>query len=145
MICYASRTLTKPERNYCVTRKELLAVVTFLKHFRQYLIGRQFTIRTDHGALTWLKNFKTPEGQMARWLKKLQDYQFTIIHKPGRRHNNADALSWLPCQQCGRTSHTSEESISTISATGLTGGYSNQEMRDLQLNDECIGQLLLAK
>ena len=54
-ICYASRTLTKPERNYCVTRKELLAVVTFLKHFRQYLIGRQFTIRTDHGALTWLK------------------------------------------------------------------------------------------
>ena len=63
-ICYASRTLTKPERNYCMTRKELLAVVTFLKHFRQYLIGRQFTIRTDHGALTWLRILKLLRG---RW------------------------------------------------------------------------------
>lgn len=44
--------LTKPERNYCVTHKELLAVVTFLGHFRRYLIGVPFTIRTDHGALT---------------------------------------------------------------------------------------------
>ena len=145
VICYASRILTKPERNYCVTRKELLAVVTFLKHFRQYLIGRQFTIRTDHGALTWLRNFKAPEGQMARWLEKLQDYQFTITHRPGRKHNNADALSRLPCQQCGRTWHTLEKPISTISTTGVTGGYSNQEMRDLQLNDASIGQLLLAK
>ena len=61
-ICYASQTLTKPECNYCVTWKELLAVVTFLKHFHQYIIGRQFTIRMDHGALTWLRNFKAPEA-----------------------------------------------------------------------------------
>ena len=65
--------------------------------------------------------------------------------RPVHKHNNADALSRLPCQQCGRTSHTLEQTITTISATGLTGGYSNQEMRDLQLNDEGIGRLLLAK
>ena len=145
VICYASRTLSKPERNYCVTRKELLAVVTFLKRFRQYLIGHHFTIRTDHGALTWLRNFKTPEGQIARWLEKLQDYQFTIVHRPGRQHNNADALSRFPCQQCGRTSHVFNQPIATISATGMTAGYSSQELRNLQLNDECLGQLLLAR
>ena len=72
-------------------RKELLAVVTFLKHFHQYLIGRHFTIQTDCGALTWLQNFKTPEGQLTRWLEKLQDYQFMIVHRPGRKHN-ADAM-----------------------------------------------------
>ena len=42
------RLLTKPERNYCVTRKELLAVVTFVTHFRTYLLGHTFTLRTDH-------------------------------------------------------------------------------------------------
>ena len=145
VICYASRTLSKPERNYCVTRKELLAVVTFLKHFRQYLIGHHFTICTDHDALTWLRNFKTPEGQIARWLEKLQDYQFTIVHRPGRQRNNADALSRFPCQQCGRASQVFNQPIATISSTGMTAGYSSWELRNLQLNDECLGQLLLAR
>jgi len=83
VICYASRILTKSERNYCVTRKELLAVVYFLQQFRQYLLSGTFTLRTDHGALTWLQQFKEPEGQLARWLEKLQEYHFTIVHRPG--------------------------------------------------------------
>ena len=86
VIAYASRTLSKAERHYCVTRKELLAVVTFIHHFRPYLIGRQFTLRTDHGCLRWLSNFKQPEGQLARWLKKLQEYQFEVVHRRGRNH-----------------------------------------------------------
>ena len=63
---YASCLLNKAERHYCITRKELLAVVVFLNHFRQYLLGRKFTLRTDHGSLLWLCNFKEPEGQLAR-------------------------------------------------------------------------------
>ena len=59
------RFLSKPERRYCVTRRELLAVVMFTEHFRPFLIGCKFTPRTDHGSLTWLRNFKDPEGQMA--------------------------------------------------------------------------------
>ena len=47
-ICYASWIHTKPKRNYCVTLKELLAVVFFLQHFRQY----PFILQTDHGTLT---------------------------------------------------------------------------------------------
>ena len=74
MVEYASRVLSKQERNYCVTRKELLAVVTFLQHYKQYLIGLPFTIRTDHSALTWLQNFKQPEGQLAYWLEILQEF-----------------------------------------------------------------------
>ena len=142
VIAYASRTLNKAERNYCVTRKELLAVVTFMKHFRQYLVGHKFTVRTDHGALTWLQNFKSPEGQLARWLETLQDYQFDIIHRPGRRHSNADAMSRLPCNQCGRESHS--ESIAVISTSNCISGYSAVDIRDYQLNDPSIGELLLA-
>ena len=69
VIAYGSRVLSKTERNYCVTRRELLAVVVFLKKFRQYLYGRRFTVRTDHGALRWLMDFKDPQGQLCRWLQ----------------------------------------------------------------------------
>ena len=45
---------------------------------------------------------KEPEGQLARWLEKLQEYHFDIVHRPGRKHANADSLSRRPCEQCGR-------------------------------------------
>ena len=44
VIAYARRVLSKAERAYCVTRRELLAVVAFLQHFRAYLLGRHFVI-----------------------------------------------------------------------------------------------------
>ena len=74
VIAYASRSLSRQEQRYCVTRREWLAVVEFVHHFRPYLLGREFTLRTDHGSLVWLRNFKEPEGQLARWLEKLQEY-----------------------------------------------------------------------
>ena len=64
VVAYASRLLTKTERNYCVTRRELLAVLVFTMHFRPYLLGRHFQLRTDHGSLSWLRSFKEPEGQV---------------------------------------------------------------------------------
>ena len=51
VVGHASRILLKPERNYCVTRRELLAMVNVVKHFRPYLYGRHFTVRTDHSSL----------------------------------------------------------------------------------------------
>ena len=71
MIAFHSRSLSKSERNYCVTRKELVAVVVAVKTYHHYLCGRQFLVRTDHGALKWLLKFRNPEGQLARWLELL--------------------------------------------------------------------------
>ena len=118
VIAYASRMLTKAERRYCVTRRELLAVVTFVHHFHHYLLGQQFTLRTDHGSLTWLKICKHLKGQLARWLKRLEEYNFTVVHGPGRKHCNADALSRLPCRQCGREPDpTGEDNIRIVTAS----------------------------
>ena len=116
--------------------------MTFLNHFRHYLIGTPFTIRTDHGALTWLQKFKSPEGQLARWLEKLQEYQFTIIHRPGRTHNNADALSRAPRQQCGRSD---TQSVAIITSANTTGGFTLEEMHTLQLDETIVGKLLRVK
>lgn len=102
VIAYGSRPLTRPERNYCVTRREMLAVVVGIKYYKHYMSGKKFTVRTDHGSLTWLMKAKEPEGQVARWIETLSSYEFEIKHRPGRSHRNADALSRKPCSQCSR-------------------------------------------
>ena len=120
VIAYGSRSLSKEERRYCVTRKEMLAIVYFLKYFRHYLYGRKFKVRTDHGALRWLMNFKDPQGQVARWLETLGTFEFEVQHRPGLKHNNADAMSRGPCRQCGMdesgksTEHTESDSCLVI-------------------------------
>jgi len=101
VIAYASRSLSKPEQNYGVTRKELLAIVCYTKTFQQYLLGRQFVIRTDHSALQWLRITLEPIGQQARWCEILEEFDFQIVHRLGRLHENADAMSRRPCRQCG--------------------------------------------
>ncbi len=95
VIAYYSRSLDRPQRQYCATRRELLAVIKALDHFHPYLYGRQFIIRTDHSSLRWLVSFKFPEGQLARWLEKIQQYNFRVQHRAGREHLNA--LSRRPC------------------------------------------------
>ena len=96
-VAYASRTLTKAERNYCVTRKELLAIVEFVKQFRHYLQGPKFRIRTDHASLRSVLQVNEPEGQLARWIEFMSSFSYKIEYRAGQRHQNADALSRRPC------------------------------------------------
>ena len=48
---------------------------------------------TDHNSLVWLTHFKHLEGQLARFMEELSQYNFQIVHQRGAEHNNADALS----------------------------------------------------
>ena len=96
VISYASRALLATERSYNTTRKELLGIVYGLKHFRHYLLGNSFLLRTDHSALTSLLKAPEPVGQQARWLDLIAEYHFKIVHRPGTQHQNADSLSRRP-------------------------------------------------
>lgn len=69
--------------------------------FQALPYGQQFTVRTDHKDLKWLPNFKDHEGQLARWLTQLAEFNFTMEHRDGKKHSNADSLSRLPCRQGG--------------------------------------------
>ena len=100
VVAFASKSLGSAQRKYCVTRKELLAVIVFTNQFKYYLLGKQFIIRTDHSSLAWLYCFKQPQGQLARWLEELSQYDFIIQHRPGRDHGNADALSRRTEEKC---------------------------------------------
>ena len=102
VIAYFSKTFSPAERNYCVTRRELLAIVMATKHFRPYLYGRKFGMRTDHASLQWLYRRKEPSHQVARWLELLAEYHFMLSHRAGVKHGNADGLSrvCIDCKQC---------------------------------------------
>jgi hypothetical protein len=144
---YASRTLSKAERNYCVTRRELLAVIHFIRHFRPYLYAQHFIIRTDHASLTWLTNFRDPEGQIARWLQVLGEYYYDIAHRPGKQHGNADGLSRQTCgkcDQCGREHVDPRPKRVKVRLTALTPRWSESDFRAAQLDDPELVAFALA-
>ncbi len=120
VIAYYSHALKKEEQNYCVTRREMLAIIGSLKKFRHYLIGRRVKVRTDHGSLRWLLQFKNPEGQLARWLEFLSDFDLDLEYRPGRQHQNADGLSRRPCRQCSRwrAQSAAQDDASDVSEKG---------------------------
>ena len=92
-IAYASRTLNEAECNYSATEKELLAIVWATKHFRPYVFGTSFEIRTDHKPLVWLRQKNDLNRRLLHWKLALEELEFEIKYKKGTLNANADALS----------------------------------------------------
>lgn len=154
VIAYFSKSLGKAERNYCVTRKELLAIVKAVEHFHHYVYGRKFILRTDHASLKWLLSFKEPEGQVARWIQRLQEYDFEIRHRKGTTHGNADALSRKPCPEVCKYCTNMENKYGTgtgLSAKALislavnSDSWSAEEIHKSQVEDPDIKPILEGK
>ena len=93
VVAYSSKQLNAAQRNYCATDRELLAIISALQTFRYYLLGKRFTLVTDHQPLTYLKSIKDPHGRRGRWLMQLEEFDFDIIYRSGKKHINADSLS----------------------------------------------------
>jgi transposase InsO family protein len=137
VLAYMSKSLTPAETNYCVTRKEMLAVVTAVKTWRPYVLGRKVLLRTDNSAVAWAKRIKEPVGQMARWLQELGCLDLVEQHRPGRIHWNADALSRrtsAPCHQCHRDDGTCvKPNNSEVVCSAVTRSKDEEEGLKLEL------------
>jgi hypothetical protein len=95
IISYASRRLSQGERSYSSYKLELCGLVSAIEHFRFYLIGRKFLVRTDNRALSWLlktTNENVP-STLFRWQQLLQGYDFQVEFISGAKNRLADALS----------------------------------------------------
>ncbi|WUR04295.1 endonuclease [Vairimorpha necatrix] len=103
-----SKSLEKAHKNYSTTDKELLAVVKGIENYRHYLLGREFILKTDHKALTYLWEAKNPTSRLLRWAMKLQEYAFQSTYIKGEV-NGADGLS---------RQNPTEKDINIIEATG---------------------------
>ena len=147
VISYGSRKLSKSERNYSVTKKELLAVVHFVKHYKHYLYGRKFKIRTDHGSLRWLCNFKDVQGQLARWIETLSAFDYEICYRPGSQHKNADALSRMPFDSKNTSCKNSVNHVKLTcsSLSNVFSGWDPVELREAQQKDDDLAPIILWK
>lgn len=123
VVAYASRALTKAERNYSVTERECLATIWATDHYQYYLLGAPFLIYTDHDPLTYLRSIAQPQGRLARWVLKLEQYEYAIRYKPGKSIPHADALSRHP---------------TNVAAIQLPTEWSVEELRKAQEGDKVL-------
>ena len=108
------------EKNWKTTEREAFAMVWALQYFHPYVYGRKVTIYTDQKALKWLRDIKHPNGKLARWILKLEEYDYTVGHLANTKMQHADALSCAP--------------VNTI----LVSKSTSQEFEDMQILNEDI-------
>lgn len=129
VIAYASRSLNKAERQYSVIQKECLAAVYAMKQFRHYLLGRPFTLMTDHRPLQWLSAQKM-EGLLCRWALSMQEYTFSMEYRSGSQNTNADALS-------RRDSDLTPQTVQSA-LTQVSNSEAKQALQDAQRIDPIV-------
>lgn len=97
VIAYASRCLSKAEKNYAAHKQEFLALKwAVTEKFKDYLYGACFTVYTDNNPLTYVLTSAKVDATGHRWLAALAAFNFSIKYKPGVENTDADALSRIP-------------------------------------------------
>ena len=148
VIAYYSKSLNPAHQKYCTTSRELLAVVATLDHFKGYVWGPNFLIRTDHAALVWLTNLKNIQGMLARWLAKLQQFNFDIIHRPGAQHGNTDGLSRCPqCERgsCAPNTNSLYTDLDQPYTYSCGGSSLDSELISLESGETCVAAIMTAQ
>jgi transposase InsO family protein len=92
-VSFVSRLLIPAETRYHTQEQECLAIIFALQKFRTYLLGRHFTVFTDHHALLSVLTKASPSSRITRWSLLMQEFDFKIVHLPGELHRVPDALS----------------------------------------------------
>ena len=115
-VAFASRSLAPAEKNYAQLDKEALAIIFGVKKFNHYLLGRPFTILSDHKPLQHLFSEKKAipvlaSARIKRWALILSAYDYRVQYKPGVQHGNADGLSRLPLPESVNEIPTPGETI----------------------------------
>ena len=99
-VAFESRKMNSAEANYPTHERELLAVIHALRTWRHYLEGKKFKVVTDHYSLKYLMTQPNLSKRQARWLDFLAEFDYEVIHRPGKSNVVADALSRLYLIEC---------------------------------------------
>ena len=138
-IAFKSRKLSKAESHYGQIDKEALSIVFGVKKFSDFLLGKEFIIRTDHKPLIHIfdPDKKIPQmsnARIQRWALFLSAFKFDIEHIKGENNTVADALSRLPLQWDDPDFHVPGEYVNLITI------LNSNESFDFKLVKECTGK-----
>ena len=119
-VAFASRFLKSNEERYSINELELLGVVWAIEYFKYYLLGKTFTVLTDHRALLSVpkshRSNKSYNSRLTRWIDRLLPFDFNIEHIPGTRMGLVDYISRQPNQNAKSVNQYDEEfMVATIS------------------------------
>ena len=97
VIAYASRTLSKSDKNYDAHKLEFLAFKwAITNRCYEYLYGGNFEVFTDNNPLTYFLTTAKLEDTSQRWVASHTNYNFKLHYKSGKLNVKADALSRIP-------------------------------------------------
>jgi hypothetical protein len=97
VIVYGASKLTVAQSTYHSTKGEMAAAIIYIRKWKYYLQHRRFILRIDNAAMQWIRTLVEPvQGMVQRWLQTLANNEFDVVHRLGRNHSNADALSRAP-------------------------------------------------
>ena len=153
-LAFASKTLNKTRRNYCTTKRELYAIIYFMRYWRGQTAGAHVNIRTDHGSLRWLLNFgrnaEGGNGMYHKWVTEMATYlPYQITYREGRKHRNAIGTShvvkkhgtsygkprtkcpYAACSQCAREKYLNDKAKGSESEDSDKDGESDDD-RDMK-------------
>ena len=97
-IAFAHHTLNSRERGWAVNEREAFAAMYFCEYFEKYLLGRTFTLRSDHQPLMSLlqkASNKRQSSKFGRWAERLAEFDFKFEYKKGSENVVPDAISRL--------------------------------------------------
>ncbi len=141
-VAYGSRLLKGAERNYGNHDREWLAIISGIRHFRSYLYGRYFKVRTDHQAIPLIHKGKAMSQRVCKWLLETEGYHFDVEYTPATKIRHADALSRVRWDLLEEKQERNEESspigrnINAVSQAEAT--ISASEENDEDTSDRAI-------
>ena len=145
-IAFASRTLSKSERNYAQIEKEALSIIFGVKKFHEYLYGRKFLLVTDHKPLLSLLGPKSgiptlAAARMQRWALILAAYQYDIEYRATAKHANADCMSRLPLKNDNHLStHDEVKQVNQLQFDSLP--INVEQIRKATRHDPLLARIL---
>lgn len=136
-VAYASRSLTETEQRYAQVEKEALGLTWGCERFKDFLIGRHFSMETDHKPLVSLLGLQALTElppRIQRFRLRLMRYSYSITHTPGKALFTADTLSRAPVEM-------DSDSKAAADLMADTNIYVDEIIRSLPASPAYITQL----
>lgn len=127
-VSYASRGFTKGEMNKSTIEKELAAIHFAVLHYKPYIYGTHFLIKSDHKPLTYLFSLKNPTSKLTRMRLDLEEFSYTVEYIKGKSNVIADALSRLTSNELKLLNECNEKvaQVSRVETRSMTKKNQNR-------------------